>query len=73
MLFRSQAKAIKTAYLTTPTNQALDQLVKGCQLAINSAVLLAKENRQLQRENTRQKKKRAKKKAYIATGGVLTL
>ena len=25
-----QAKAIKTAYLTTPTNRALDQLVKGC-------------------------------------------
>ena len=68
-----QAKAIKTAYLTTPTNRALDQLVKGCQLAMNSAVLLAEENRQLRRENERQKKKRAKKKTYIATGGVLTL
>ena len=40
---------------------------------MNSAVLLAEENRQLRRENARQKKKRAKKKAYIATGGVLTL
>jgi hypothetical protein len=58
--------------LPTPTNRALNQLVKGCQLAINSAVLLAEENRQLRRENERQKKKRAKKRAFIATGGVLT-
>ena len=40
---------------------------------MNSAVLLAEENRQLQRENKRQKKKRAIKKAYIATRGVLTI
>ena len=42
-------------------------------MAINSAVLLAEENRQLQAENERQKKKRAKVKSYIATGGVLTV
>ena len=30
-------------------------------------------SRQLRRENERQKKKRAKKKVYIATGGVLTI
>ena len=53
-------------------NRALDQLVKGCQLAMNSAVLLAEENRQLRHENERQKKKRAKKRTFIATGGVLT-
>src|ERR1700722_4181481 len=52
---------------------ALNQLVKGCQIAINSTVLLAEENRQLQAENERQKKKRAKVKLYIATGGVLTI
>ena len=40
---------------------------------MNSAVLLAEENRQLQAENERQKKKRAKKRLYIATGGVLTV
>ena len=40
---------------------------------MNSAVLLAEENRQLRRENERQKKKRAQKKVYIATGGVLTI
>jgi regulator of replication initiation timing len=39
---------------------------------MNSAVLLAEENRQLRHENKRQKKKRAKKRTFIATGGVLT-
>jgi hypothetical protein len=41
-------------------------------MAMNSAVLLA-EDRQLQGENKRQKKKRAKRRSYIATGGVLTV
>jgi hypothetical protein len=76
-----QAKAIKddiknrTAYahLPTPTNRALNQLVKGFQLAMNSAVLLAEENSQLRRENERQKKKRQKKRTFIATGGILTM
>jgi hypothetical protein len=68
-----QANAIKQTALPTPTNRALDQLVKGYQLAINSTVLLAKENRQLYRENKRQKKKRAKRRAFIATRGILTL
>ena len=40
---------------------------------MHSAVLLAEENRQLRAENERQKKKRAKKRSYIATGGVLTV
>ena len=40
---------------------------------MNSAVLLAEENRQLRRENERQKRKRAQKKTYIARGGVLTI
>ena len=42
-------------------------------MAMNSAVLLAEENRQLQAENERQKKKRAKRRLYIATRGVLTV
>ena len=40
---------------------------------MNSAVLLAEDNRQLRDENKRQKKKRAKRRAFIATGGVLTI
>jgi hypothetical protein len=40
---------------------------------MNSAVLLAEENRQLRHENERQKKKRAKERTFIGTGGVLTI
>jgi hypothetical protein len=74
-----QSKAIKdyikrrTKSPPSPTDLVLNQLVKGCQMAMNSAVLLAEENRQLQTENQRQKKKRAKRRSYIATGGVLTV
>ena len=45
-----QAKAIKgyikhrTTSPPTPTNTALNQLIKGCELVIHSAVLLTKEN-----------------------------
>jgi hypothetical protein len=42
-------------------------------MAMQSAVILAEENRQLRAENARQKKKRAKKRSYIATGGTLTV
>ena len=74
-----QSKAIKdyikrrTRSPPSPTDLALNQLVKGCQMAMNSAVLLAEENRQLRAENERQKKKKAKKRSYIATGGTLTV
>ncbi len=40
---------------------------------MHSAVLLAEENKQLRAENERQKRKRAKRRVYIATGGVLTV
>lgn len=65
-----QSKAIqgyirrRTKSPLSPTDLALNQLVKGCQIAINSAVLLAEENRQLRAENERQKRKRAKKRSY---------
>jgi hypothetical protein len=74
-----QSKAIKdylkyyTKSLPSPTDCILNQLVKGCQIAINSTVILAEENRQLQAENKKQKKKRTKKKLYIAQGGILTI
>jgi hypothetical protein len=57
----------------SPTEVALNQLVKGCQLAMHSAVLLAHENERLQQENKYQKKKREKKRSYIAKGGILTV
>jgi hypothetical protein len=74
-----QAQAIKgyisrrTQSPPSPTNHVLNQLVKGCQMAMHSAVLLADENRQLRGENERQKKKKAKRRSYIAQGGVLTV
>jgi hypothetical protein len=69
-----QARAIQNNIaLPTPENRALDQLVKGCQLAMHDAVLLAEEVRQLRHEAERQKKKKAKKRTFIAKGGVLTV
>lgn len=56
----------------TPTEQALNQLVKGCELAMHSALFLASENQKLQAENKRQKRKRAERRSYIARGGILT-
>ena len=55
----------------SPAGQALSQLVKGCEMAMLSAVLLASENKKLRMENRRQKKKRAQRRTYIARGGVL--
>jgi len=74
-----QAKTItefvqrRTAGSSSPTDRAIRQLVKGCQMAIHSAVLLTDENKKLRAANERQKKKRAVRRSYIATGGVLTV
>jgi hypothetical protein len=56
----------------TPTERALNQLVKGCEMAIHNARILASQNQQLLTENKRQKQKRAQKRSYIAKGGVLS-
>ena len=55
----------------SPTNQAVSQLVKGCQLAMNSAILLAEDNRKLRAENQRRKQKQQHRRRYIAQGGAL--
>ena len=74
-----QTKALKdyiqrrTASPPSTTDLILNQLVKACQMAMHSAVLLAEENKQLWTENRRQKKKRQRSRTYIATGGVLTV
>jgi hypothetical protein len=74
-----QAQTIK-GYLSrrtqsppTPTDHALNQLVKGYQMAIHSTILLADENRRLRTKNKRQKIKKTKRRLYIAQGGVLTV
>jgi len=56
----------------SPTDQALNQLVKGCQLAMHSALILAHENGKLREENHRQKRKRAQRRSYLTKGGILT-
>jgi hypothetical protein len=74
-----QSQAIKdylkrrTKSPPSPTDLALNQLVKGCQMAMNSATILAEENRQLRAINAKQVKKRAKRRTFIATGGTLTI
>jgi hypothetical protein len=56
----------------TPTERALDQLVKGCEIAVHNAMILAGQNKLLLVKNQRQKQKRAQKRSYIARDGVLS-
>jgi hypothetical protein len=55
----------------SPTSQAISQLVKGCQLAMQSATILAQENQKLRASNQRQNQKRQLRRQYIACGGAL--
>ena len=57
---------------TSPTEKALCQLVKGCQIAMQNAAILANENTQLRIVNNKRKRKREAKKLFIATGAALT-
>jgi hypothetical protein len=56
----------------TPAVQAVNQLVKGCQMAMHNATILAAENRQLRAANAKVQKKRAKKTVFVSRGGTLT-
>jgi hypothetical protein len=76
-----QAKSIKESLQrrmypnipSSPTESAFQQLVKCAKLAMHTNTVLAEENRQLRAENQRQKRKRAIKRSFIRTGGVLTV
>lgn len=57
----------------TPTDIALNQLAKGCQIAMQSAVLLAAENEQLRSANERQKRKKQLKRRFISKANVITV
>ncbi|KKA17135.1 Transposase [Rasamsonia emersonii CBS 393.64] len=57
----------------SPTNAALNQLIKGCQLAMNSAVILAKENHDLRAANEKQKQKRKRSTNQISHEGGLSI
>jgi len=56
----------------SPSDQALQKIIKGCQMAMHNAVLLHDENSRLRAENARQKRKR-KRRAFIQTGGTMTI
>lgn len=55
----------------SPTSQAISQLVKGCQLAMQSATILTQENAKLRASNQRQQHKHQRRRQYIARGGAL--
>ena len=63
----------RTTGSSSPTKQAMDQLIKGCHLAMHNAALLADENRALRRAQERQKQKRSKPVSSISQGGILTV
>ena len=52
---------------------AFQQLVKCTKLAMHTNTVLVEENRQLQAENQRQKRKRAIKRSFIQSEGVLSV
>lgn len=55
----------------SPINTALNQLVKGCQLAMHGAAMLTKENHDLRAANKKQKQKRQRSKKQLSyEGGV---
>jgi hypothetical protein len=56
----------------SPAERAIDQIIKGCQLTMHSAVLLVDQNEKLQAENKRQKRKREQKRTFLTKGGVLS-
>jgi hypothetical protein len=63
----------RTRSPSTPTNEALNQLVKGCQLAMHSAAILARENQELRAANEKQLKNRKKSKKQLPYTGSLTV
>ena len=50
----------------SPSQTALNQLIKGCQIAMQNGILLEQENKQLRAANATQKQKRARKNRWIA-------
>jgi hypothetical protein len=57
----------------TPTNQVINQLVKGFQMALHNTTILAHENEKLRAINERRKRTRNQTRSTVATGGTLTI
>jgi hypothetical protein len=56
----------------SPEQLIIEQLYKSAEIAMHSAALIASTNKSLIATNTRLTRKQAKKRPYIASGGVLT-
>jgi hypothetical protein len=69
-LVKQQRKRRRTQSSLSSSDQAFNQLVKGCQMAMHGATLLKRQNEQLLEENKRQKQNRVRKCRYIAKGGI---
>ena len=52
--------------------KAVKQLIKGCQMAMHSATILAAKNISLRAANERVKRKRQKRRSYVGKGGAST-
>jgi hypothetical protein len=50
----------------SPSQTALNQLIKGCQIAMQNGILLEEENKQLRAANATQRQKRARVNRWIA-------
>jgi hypothetical protein len=57
----------------TPTDRALNQLIKGCELAMNSAIFLAHENSALRAENEKKRQKRARTNRWVSNQGGISV
>jgi len=63
----------RTQSPSSPTKSALNQLVKGCEMAMNSAIILTKENRDLRAAHEKQTQKRKRSKRQINHAGGLSI
>ena len=76
---RQQASSIKALLRTrsrsppSPSDRALNQLVKGFRLTMQGTILLAKENKELRAANKKQKQKRTRSRRQIPTDAGLTV
>jgi hypothetical protein len=68
---RRQGSSIKTLLRTgsrsppSPSDRALNQLIKGCQRSMQTAIILAEENKGLRAENEKKKQKRTRSRRQM--------
>ena len=63
----------RTTSPPSPIKQVLDQLIKGCEMAMHNAIFLANENVALRAANQKKRQKQTKKVLSVSQGGALTV